>query len=79
LPQDVLTRKDKMGFPVPLTEWYKGPLKEFIYDILFGQKAKNRNFYNMNNLKRFIENERSFGRAIWGILCLEMWFREFID
>lgn len=34
LPEEILNRKDKRGFPVPYVEWAQGPLKEFIYDRL---------------------------------------------
>lgn len=32
LPQQILDRKDKRGFPVPFVEWAQGPLKEFFMD-----------------------------------------------
>jgi asparagine synthetase B (glutamine-hydrolysing) len=32
LPEQILTRKDKRGFPVPYVEWANGPLKEFFMD-----------------------------------------------
>jgi len=34
LPQPILDRKDKRGFPVPFVEWGQGPLKEFFEDRL---------------------------------------------
>ena len=30
LPQEILDRKDKRGFPVPYVEWAQGPLRDFI-------------------------------------------------
>jgi asparagine synthase (glutamine-hydrolysing) len=79
VPNMVLNRKDKKGFPVPLTEWFKGPLKEFVRDILLGPTTKKRGIYNTTNMDKLISSERSFGRNIWGLLCLELWFREFMD
>ncbi len=32
LPQEILVRKDKRGFPVPFVEWAQGPLREFFMD-----------------------------------------------
>ncbi len=32
LPQEILVRKDKRGFPVPYVEWAQGPLREFMLD-----------------------------------------------
>jgi len=30
LPNEILNRKDKRGFPVPFVEWAQGPLRDFI-------------------------------------------------
>jgi len=79
IPGEILARKDKMGFPVPLFEWCKGPLRDFIHEILLSRRAKNRGIYNMDGVKELIGIESKFGRQIWGLLCLELWFREFID
>jgi len=32
LPQAILDRKDKRGFPVPYVEWAQGPLRDFMLD-----------------------------------------------
>ena len=41
LPNAIINRKDKMGFPVPLREWmHAGPVKEFVTDILLSEKSK---------------------------------------
>ena len=32
LPDEILTRKDKRGFPVPYVEWANGPLKDWFMD-----------------------------------------------
>lgn len=32
LPDEILTRKDKRGFPVPFVEWANGPLRDFFMD-----------------------------------------------
>lgn len=34
LPDEILERKDKRGFPVPFVEWANGPLREFFLERL---------------------------------------------
>lgn len=34
LPNEILDRKDKRGFPVPYVEWANGPLRDFFMDRL---------------------------------------------
>lgn len=79
LPKEIVNRKDKMGFPVPLNDWLKGPLKSFVMDIFTSQAAKERSIYNLDHILHVIENQGSFNRDIWGALNLEIWYRQFID
>lgn len=79
LPQAVLERKDKMGFPVPLKEWWGGPVKAFIEDILLGRTCRERGLFQQQGLEAVLRKEGRYGRQIWGALCLELWFRTFID
>jgi asparagine synthase (glutamine-hydrolysing) len=79
IPEEILHRKDKMGFPVPLHLWLKGPLRDFARDIVLSDRAKGRGIYNHKVLEAAIEKEKDFGRAIWGVLCMELWFSTFID
>ena len=80
LPETIINRKDKMGFPVPLNEWMKGDLKEFLSDTFSGNKARKREYLNPNfNVSSLIDREGKFSRKLWGLLCLELWQQEFHD
>lgn len=79
IPREILDRKDKMGFPVPVSEWFQGELKDFVQSILLSERARSRHIYKSEEVEKAIRRERKFGRQIWGPLCLELWFREFID
>lgn len=79
LPDIILNRKDKMGFPVPLTEWMKGELREFVYDVFGSRVCGERPYFNSEEILKSVDRESSFGRTIWGLLSLELWHREFHD
>ncbi|MBM3267054.1 MAG: asparagine synthase (glutamine-hydrolyzing) [Candidatus Sericytochromatia bacterium] len=79
LPARVLARKDKMGFPVPISEWFKGELRDFVYDLFSSQVALERALIDNRAVLAKIDKEPKFGRNIWGLLCLEVWQREFHD
>lgn len=79
VPDSVLNRKDKMGFPTPFTKWAKGEMKDYIMDILSSERARQREFINNDMVIRKIETESSFGRNLWGVFCLELWYRTFHD
>jgi asparagine synthase (glutamine-hydrolysing) len=79
LPESVKRRKDKMGFPVPLDRWAQGPLRELIRETLLGDAARSRGIYREAGIERLLDEGATFGRELWGLLCLETWFQLFID
>jgi len=79
LPSEIINRQDKMGFPVPLVQWMKDDIKDFIFDIFSSQKALNRDLIDNKKVLKGLEKEWKFGRKVWGLLCLELWQQEFLD
>ncbi len=79
IPPEILNRKDKMGFPVPLVEWYKDSLRGYVEEILLSDTTRNRGIYNISSVEKALKAENKFSRVTWGLLCLELWFRTFID
>jgi asparagine synthase (glutamine-hydrolysing) len=79
LPKEIYERKDKMGFPTPLEKWVKNEAREFILDTLLSNSARQRGIYNIKKLEHVIGNEPKFGRVVWGLLSLEIWYKTFID
>ena len=79
VPPEIMQRRDKMGFPVPIFEWFNGPLKGFVEDILLGATTRQRGFFRMDQVEACLRAEKPFGRTVWGLLSLELWFRRFFD
>lgn len=79
MPERILNRKDKMGFPVPLQIWSKGKAKDFIMDTLVSKKSRERGILDVRKVEKLINSEEPFGRGLWGMLSLELWHNQFID
>jgi len=80
LPDSVMNRQDKMGFPVPLKEWIgREPVRGFIHETLLGKSSRERGLFEPKALEKLIATEGRFGRQLWGALCLELWHQQFID
>lgn len=80
LPVEISSRRDKMGFPVPLKEWVSnGAVRDFIRDVILGKSSRERGLFNIEEVEKLLDTEKSFGRQIWGVLCLELWHQTFID
>ncbi|MGN6298377.1 MAG: asparagine synthase (glutamine-hydrolyzing) [Ginsengibacter sp.] len=79
MPPEIMKRKDKMGFPVPLHIWSKNKAKDFIMDVLLSKKSRERNMINTDYVEQLILAEQPFSRGLWGLLSLELWHNQFID
>jgi asparagine synthase (glutamine-hydrolysing) len=79
LPEAIVDRKDKMGFPTPLTEWINGEARDFVHETLTTRNALSRDFVDNRKLISGLDKEPKFGRKVWGLLCLELWQQEFHD
>jgi asparagine synthase (glutamine-hydrolysing) len=78
LPPALLTRP-KMGFGVPLDDWFRGPLRELTWDTLTGERFKARGIVDPAFVRYLLEEHQSGRRSnhhqIYGLLMLELWRR----
>jgi asparagine synthase (glutamine-hydrolysing) len=74
--------RPKMGFSVPLGEWFRGPLWEMAQDTLFAPDAFIRSVLDLSEVRRIWQAHqlglRQFGTTIWAVLMLEQWGRNFL-
>ncbi len=78
LPRQLLTR-GKMGFGVPLDQWFRGPLRELLYDSLLSQSFLDRGMVSPEFIRYMLEEHASGRRSnheqMFQLLMLELWFK----
>jgi len=78
LPQGVLQRP-KMGFGVPLSDWFRGSLRELLWDHLTSPRFLGRGIVSPPFVRRLLQEHQSGRRSneqwLWSLLMLEMWFQ----
>jgi asparagine synthase (glutamine-hydrolysing) len=79
LPEKILKRTDKMGFPTPLNQWLAGEASDFVHDIFSSRSALSRDLINNRMVLKGLETEGEYSRKLWGLLCLEIWQQQFHD
>ncbi|MFT5128682.1 MAG: asparagine synthase (glutamine-hydrolyzing) [Rhodothermales bacterium] len=79
LTPEIMGRKDKMGFPTPLSEWLSGEAHGFVCDLLNTQAARERELVDNRKVRALMDREPRYGRKVWGLLSLEIWQQEFHD
>lgn len=81
LPKEIMYRR-KMGFSVPLAQWFREELKEFTSRNLLSTDAGVNNFFNKDILERIWNlhqaRTRNYSTILWSLLMFELWFRKFV-
>jgi asparagine synthase (glutamine-hydrolysing) len=81
LPPEILTRP-KMGFGVPVGDWLRGELRPLLEDTVLSSTALNRGYFRPQAVRSLVDDHvsRRADRTahVWGLLMLELWFREFV-
>ncbi|MDP0561680.1 MAG: asparagine synthase (glutamine-hydrolyzing) [Candidatus Endonucleobacter sp. (ex Gigantidas childressi)] len=82
LPYNIVYREKQM-FTVPVGEWFRTKLKNYIIDIINSDSLKNRNIFDHDYLCKMLnehlENKKDYTRELRAIVSLELWFRSFYD
>jgi asparagine synthase (glutamine-hydrolysing) len=79
LPDLILHRKDKMGFPTPLNQWLANEASNFVKDIFSTSKARSRDLINNDLVLKGLSSEGEYSRKVWGLFSLEIWQQQFHD
>ncbi len=80
LPAPILKRP-KVGFRVPVTEWFAGGMREYLLDHLSGPSSLTRSYYDRDLLDRVLDEHlrgrQTHDKLLWTLLTLEIWHREY--
>ena len=80
LPPNLLTRP-KSGFNVPLSIWFRGSLREFLWDHLTSATFVRRGMASGAFVRQLLEEHDSGRRDnnhwLWTLLMLELWMKKF--
>ena len=78
LPKAILERP-KVGFRVPVNEWFRGRMREYLCDHLTGPESATRKYYRRRELDRILaehfNGRQNHEKLLWCLLNLEVWHR----
>jgi asparagine synthase (glutamine-hydrolysing) len=82
VPGPILRRR-KMGFPVPVGRWLRGPFWPVVEDFVLGPRALRRGLFEPSVVRGLAEEHRAglrdHGDRLWLLVNLETWQRIFLD
>jgi asparagine synthase (glutamine-hydrolysing) len=81
VPNEIIDRK-KHGFAVPLAQWFRSDLSDFLRDLLLSPTSRQRGIFNPQYLEqqlRLHEGGRDLDDALWMFASFELWCRSVLD
>lgn len=83
LPEMIRSRRNKIGFTTPETEWFMR-LKNRFYYIFMSEEFASRPYFNQTEVLKAFEGfisgkNDANSMQFWRLINLELWLREFID
>jgi asparagine synthase (glutamine-hydrolysing) len=80
LPAAILERP-KVGFRVPVNEWFRGPMHDYLREHLVGPASITRDYYHRQEIERIladhVQGRQNHEKLLWTLLTLEIWHREY--
>ncbi len=78
-----VARRGKMGFGVPVGRWLARDHAQWMREVLLDPRCLGRGIVRRAALARLIDDHTArraeHGERLWALLCLELWFRTFLD
>ena len=82
LPKEIFDRP-KSGFTVPLKNWFRNELKDYVYETLSEKNLKKIDDININYVKQMIENhmngkENNY-HQLWTLISYIKWMEKYFE
>ena len=81
LPAAILQRP-KVGFRVPVNEWFQGSMREYLYEHLKSASSLTAGYYQTAMLDKIftdhVTGRQNHEKLLWSMLNLEIWHRQYL-
>jgi asparagine synthase (glutamine-hydrolysing) len=86
VPEEVRTRRDKVGFNAPLPQWFAGPLRTWLWELVNEPSFIDSELWDGPALRDFVARKRSGaawawvdGETIWPFVNAHLWRTHFLQ
>jgi asparagine synthase (glutamine-hydrolysing) len=82
IPKEMIERP-KMGFGIPMFEWFGGDLRNLFDEYFQDTKLKKHKLFNISYIKQELENLKQNKplniNRLWFLLVFQMWYEKYMD
>jgi asparagine synthase (glutamine-hydrolysing) len=81
LPAEILAR-GKMGFPVPVGSWLRGPYRRIVDELVLSPRALERGLFDAGTIRNLVarhDGGEDHAERLWSLVNLEIWHRVVVE
>lgn len=82
IPKENIYRT-KQGFGVPIGQWFRAELKDYLCDNLLSSSFLNRGYFKPAVVKEMIDlhlsQRKDYSFQLWSLLMFELWYHNFME
>lgn len=82
IPKENIYRT-KQGFGVPIGQWFRGELKDYLCDNLLSSDFLGRGYFKPVAVKEMVNlhlsKQKDYSFQLWALLMFELWYRNFME
>jgi len=79
VPRELIERP-KMGFGIPMGDWLRGPLKEWVEGLLDESRLRQEGFFDVQFIRQrwqeHLSGKRDWQYFLWTVLMFQVWVAE---
>jgi hypothetical protein len=72
MPETIRTRRLKIGINAPMREWFLGPLRQFVLDVVNSPDFLNSAIWDGRAIRRFVHTRDQSRSWSWDD-CIRLW------
>ena len=80
LPSNIINRP-KVGFKIPVNEWFRSSLKDYLLDLIKSNDSICSNHFNQKVIDKILDEhlsgKKNHEKIIWTLISLEIWKNSF--
>src|SRR6266850_583046 len=76
-----ILKRPKVGFRVPINQWFRGKMRDYLVDHLQSASSSTRAYYDARALDQVLtehlNGRQNHEKLLWALLNLEVWHRQY--
>ena len=81
MPDAILARRDKRGFPTPIARWLRDPKLALLERFVFNDNPFAERYFDLEQVRKLYRSKTplstDWGERLWRILTLAVWGKVF--